>query len=123
MKDMIRKRNLYLIILCLVLASLGWGQKKIKESELPPKYQEWLNLTAYIILPQEKDVFLRLSTDFERDVFIDSFWKQRDPTPGTPENEYKEEIQKRTFALQKEMGLTPSAYRRGQQPGETSQQR
>jgi GWxTD domain-containing protein len=102
MRDMIRKRNLYPIILCLVLASLGWGQKKIKESELPPKYQEWLNLTAYIILPQEKEVFMKLSSDFERDIFIDSFWKQRDPTPGTPENEYKDEIQKRFLYVNKE---------------------
>jgi GWxTD domain-containing protein len=99
---MIRKRTLYPIILCLILASLGWGQKKIKESDLPPKYQEWLNLSAYIITPQEKDVFTKLSTDFERDIFVDSFWKQRDPTPGTPENEYKDEMQKRFLYVNKE---------------------
>jgi GWxTD domain-containing protein len=76
--------------------------KKIKESDLGPKYQNWLNLTAYIILPQEKDVFMQLSSDFERDIFIDSFWKQRDPTPGTPENEYKQEIEKRFLYVNKE---------------------
>jgi GWxTD domain-containing protein len=55
------------------------------------KYREWLEITEYIILPQEKDVFLQLETDRDRDVFIRAFWRQRDPTPGTPQNEYREE--------------------------------
>lgn len=76
--------------------------KKTKESDLSPKYQEWLKLTAYLILPEEKDVFMKLSNDFERDVFIESFWKQRDPTPGTPENEYRIEMQKRFLYVNKE---------------------
>jgi GWxTD domain-containing protein len=28
-------------------------------------------------------------------VFVETFWKQRDPTPGTPANEYRDEIVKR----------------------------
>ncbi len=61
-----------------------------KHEKLPEKYQNFLDLTEYIMLPQERDVFFKLSTDRERDVFMDIFWKQRDPTPGTPENEYRE---------------------------------
>ncbi|MGQ9673218.1 MAG: GWxTD domain-containing protein, partial [Candidatus Aminicenantales bacterium] len=86
--------------LCLIGSAVG--QKKLKESDLSPKYQEWLNLVAYIILPQEKDVFLRLASDFDRDIFIESFWKQRDPTPGTLENEYKDEVLKRFAYVNKE---------------------
>jgi GWxTD domain-containing protein len=78
------------------------AQQKMKEGDLSSKYQEWLKMVAYIILPQEKDVFLRLGNDRERDIFMESFWKQRDPTPGTPENEYKEEIQKRYQYVNKE---------------------
>jgi GWxTD domain-containing protein len=59
------------------------------------KYQNWLDSAAYIILPQEKDVFSKLTNDRDRDIFIESFWKQRDPTPGTPENEYKDEHMRR----------------------------
>ncbi len=33
---------------------------------------------------------------------MESFWKQRDPTPGTPENEYKDEINKRFVYVNKE---------------------
>jgi GWxTD domain-containing protein len=82
-----KKTALVLIFTSILLFS---GQK-IKEKDLSPKYQEWLELVTYIIQPEEKDVFLRLENDRERDIFMDAFWKQRDPTPGTPLNENKEE--------------------------------
>ncbi len=83
---------------CLVLASLfivgaaglSAGQT-FKAGDLAPRYQEWLKLVSYILLPAERDVFLKLSADRERDIFIEAFWKQRDPTPETPQNEYKDE--------------------------------
>jgi GWxTD domain-containing protein len=65
------------------------GQVKVKD--LPPQHQEWLKLVSYIILPMEREVFLKLTSDRDREIFIETFWKQRDPTPGTPENEYKDE--------------------------------
>jgi len=68
---------------------------KIKEKDLPQKYRDWLKLVSYIILPREKDVFMELTSDRDRDLFIQSFWKQRDPTPGTPQNEFKDEHIKR----------------------------
>lgn len=67
----------------------------LKESDLPKKYQDWLKFVGYIILPVEKDVFLKLTMDRDRDIFIESFWKQRDPTPETPQNEFKDEHTKR----------------------------
>jgi len=69
--------------------------QKTLEAALAPQYQRFIKLTAYIILPAEKEVFLKLSSDRDRELFIDTFWKQRDPTPGTTENEYKDEILKR----------------------------
>ncbi|MBE0461539.1 MAG: GWxTD domain-containing protein [Candidatus Aminicenantes bacterium] len=73
------------------LVSLLFSSQKINVKDLPQKYREWLELTEYIILPQEKDVFMQLAADRDRDIFIETFWKQRDPTPGTPQNEYKDE--------------------------------
>lgn len=67
------------------------AQAKVRESDLPAKYRQWLDLVHYIILPQEREVFLKLENDRDRDLFIEAFWRQRDPTPGTPENEFKEE--------------------------------
>ena len=39
----------------------------------------------------EREVFLKLRTDRERDLFIEAFWKQRDPTPGSDANELRTE--------------------------------
>jgi GWxTD domain-containing protein len=65
--------------------------KKLKQ-ELSKTYKTWLNEdVAYIISPEERQAFLQLSNDEERDQFIEQFWLRRDPTPDTPENEYKEE--------------------------------
>jgi GWxTD domain-containing protein len=71
------------------------AHQKDNEGGLPQKYRDWLKLTSYIILPQEREVFRQLTMDRDRDVFIEAFWRQRDPTPGTPQNEYKEEHMKR----------------------------
>lgn len=59
-------------------------------------YTRWLNEdVVYIITPQERVAFERLQTNAERDHFIEQFWLRRDPTPGTPENEFKEEHYRR----------------------------
>jgi len=68
------------------------GQKK----DLPPAYKKWLEEeVVYVISPLEKQVFEKLQTDRERDLFIQAFWKQRDPTPGTEENEFRTEHYRR----------------------------
>ncbi|MFQ5744802.1 MAG: GWxTD domain-containing protein, partial [Acidobacteriota bacterium] len=63
---------------------------KIKEKNLPKEYKEWLQKVDIIITQEEKDIFLRLESDSQRETFMEEFWKHRDPTPGTPENEYKD---------------------------------
>lgn len=63
---------------------------------LPERYKKWLNEeVVYIITRVEREVFLKLQTDRERDLFIEAFWKHRDPTPNTPENEFKTEHYRR----------------------------
>jgi len=65
-------------------------------SDLPERYRKWLEEeVVYLITPKEKEVFLKLQSDRERDIFIEAFWKQRDPTPGTPRNEFREEHYRR----------------------------
>ena len=65
-----------------------------KELETP--FRKWLNEDVfYIITDEEKTSFKRLSTDEEREQFIEQFWLRRDPTPDTQENEYKEEHYRR----------------------------
>ena len=71
------------------------AQAKVRPKDLAAPYQEWLKLTTYIITDKERDVFLHLNSDRERDLFIRAFWRLRDPTPGTPENEFQTEHMKR----------------------------
>ena len=59
-------------------------------------YQKWLDEeVVYLISADERRAFLRLTTDDERQQFIEQFWLRRDPTPGTEENEFKEEMYRR----------------------------
>jgi GWxTD domain-containing protein len=94
-----------LALVVLAAAALAPAQK-VSEKDLPAKYKDWLNLVSYHVQPVEKDVFLQLRNDRDRDLFIDTFWKQRDPTPGTPENEYRDEIVKRFQYVNEFFGRT-----------------
>jgi len=59
-------------------------------------FKKWLQEDAvYIISEEEKSVFKNLSTDEEREKFVEQFWIRRDTDPRTPENEFKEEHYRR----------------------------
>ena len=71
-------------------------QQEKLQKELGSVYKKWLdNEVAYIITDEEKAVFNRLTTNEEREQFIENFWLRRDPTPDTIENEEKEEHYRR----------------------------
>jgi GWxTD domain-containing protein len=95
------KKNITLSFLAIVLLAMAlpaWNQEKGKAGlkGLPQRHRDWLEQeVVYIISSKERAVFLQLDSDRERDVFIQAFWKQRDPTPETPANEFKEEHYKR----------------------------
>ncbi len=83
------------LALLLVLIIPLYSQKASSKS-LPEKYRKWLEEeVVYIITPIERDVFLQLKTDRERDLFIDAFWNHRNPTPGAPDNAFKTEHMRR----------------------------
>ena len=70
-------------------------ENKLKK-ELETPYKKWLNEeVTYIITDEERKAFKSLSTDDERQQFIEQFWLRRDPTPDTEENEYREEHYRR----------------------------
>jgi GWxTD domain-containing protein len=66
-----------------------------RAAEVTP-YRMWLTQdVAYIITDEERNAFKNLPSDEEREHFIEQFWLRRDPTPGTAENEMKEEHYRR----------------------------
>ncbi len=93
------KKRVLLSIFCSLLFVLNisaLGQKKKSPKDLEPKYRKWLQEeVVYIITPKEKEVFLQLETDPQREKFIEAFWKVRNPNPNTPENEFKKEHYRR----------------------------
>ena len=67
-----------------------------RSKNLPPQYRHWLNQEVnYIIDSQEKKQFLTLTTDAQRDSFIDAFWRIRNPDPNSDINTYKQEHYRR----------------------------
>jgi len=59
-------------------------------------YKKWLDEDVrWIITDEELSAFKKLTTNAERDIFIEGFWQRRDPTPDTAENEFKEEHYRR----------------------------
>src|SRR5437868_1976678 len=66
---------------------------KSRQQELANKaLRKWLDEdVAYVITDEEKAAFKRLTTDEEREQFIEQFWLRRDPSPDSVENEFKEE--------------------------------
>ncbi len=72
------------------------GQSAKLRKELESGYSKWLREdVAYIISDQERQAWMHLATDDEREQFVEQFWLRRDPTPSTVENEFKEEHYRR----------------------------
>ena len=82
----------------LLLAALTMTTAVIPadNEDLPAKYRRWLEEdAAYIISEDEKAIFHQFETDEQRDRFIAEFWLERDPSPGTERNEFREEHYRR----------------------------
>jgi GWxTD domain-containing protein len=70
------------------------ARKTLKE--LDSQYKQWLNEDViYIISPEERNAFLQLDTNEEREQFIEQFWLRRSSNPDLPENDFKEEHYRR----------------------------
>jgi GWxTD domain-containing protein len=88
-----------------------WQEQGAQEVETPEPaplsedHKKWLEEdVVYIISPMEKASFELLTSDGERDLFIESFWRVRDPTPGTFRNEAREEHDSRVEYANRRLG-------------------
>src|SRR5262245_56994733 len=85
-------------LFCIGLASsvLIVGAQRPAPKDDDDFFRKWLNEDAvYIITKDELAAAKRLTTPEEKDAFIRAFWERRDPTPGTVENEYRDEHYRR----------------------------
>ena len=73
-------------------------KRKMKQTlkELDNAYKQWLSEdVVYIITPEERNAFLQLQTNEEREQFIEQFWLRRSSNPDLPDNDFKEEHYRR----------------------------
>ena len=69
--------------------------RKVKREE-NRAFRDWPKTDVKLIITDEElDAYNKLKTDEERDNFIGEFWRRRDPSPDTEENEYKDEYYER----------------------------
>src|SRR5438067_3125924 len=93
------------ILICGFAAIPVWSQKggdkkpaddprdkPIKAKAEPDDvFKKWIsNEGSYIATEAEKRAYKALKTNEERENFIETFWRMRDPSPDTEENEYRE---------------------------------
>jgi len=86
------------VVIVLLLTGVRTGLTlQDREEKLAGKYYEkWLNEdVVYIITQEERDVFARLNTPEEKDVFIEEFWRRRSADPSRSPEEYKIEHYRR----------------------------
>ena len=93
------------VFACLCLACFAFtltsdpqkqDQSKLRQEERTDYYKKWIEQDVkYIITDEEKAVFQKLTTEEERENFVESFWKNRDPDERTPTNEFQEEHYRR----------------------------
>jgi GWxTD domain-containing protein len=99
----IRNRSLLVLLSLFLSVQLLPAQdqdqrRTAKRQETPLRvvasfpYHKWLDEDVrWIITDQERSDFLNLTTDDQRDKFVEAFWESRNPTPGARENTFKEE--------------------------------
>ncbi|MEM7583142.1 MAG: VWA domain-containing protein [Acidobacteriota bacterium] len=98
----------WLILLLIAVLTAGSAEAKKKKSKLedllPEQYKSWLDDVQFLISDEEREVFLKLEKDYQRDAFIERFWKVRDPYPRTSRNELKESYDARLRFVHSELG-------------------
>ncbi|HLW77319.1 MAG TPA: GWxTD domain-containing protein [Bryobacteraceae bacterium] len=85
------------IVLAILAAgtALAW-QQAAPGHPAPTPYDKWISEdVVYIVTAGERAQWNKLTSDADHEKFIDAFWLRRDPTPGTPENEFREEHYRR----------------------------
>jgi VWFA-related protein len=61
--------------------------------ELAEPYRQFLKSVELLMTDEEREAFLALEADYQRDAFIQRFWRVRDPDPSTARNELRDQWQ------------------------------
>ncbi len=101
------------IVLAIASTLLAFSAQKPPSTKTDDDFfKKWLDEDAvYIITKDELAAAKRLKTAEEKDSFIRTFWERRDPTPGTPENEYRDEHYRRIAVADEKYTTSTDGWR------------
>ena len=86
------KAILHIFLVAAFAGIIAQAQTATPPAPWPAECRKWINEDVpYIITDRERRALKQLKTRGECEAFIEQFWLRRDPTPGTPRNEFKEE--------------------------------
>ena len=84
----------------------SWLIEFIAERNKPDPIPEnpYISAMHYLFTNKEKRTFKKLVTEVEKRQFINSYWQKRDASPGTPENELRNDYYNRVTLAMKRYG-------------------
>lgn len=86
---MVTAKSRYLLIMAALLYVVTGCNQRV---EVHPKVRQrdtFYSLANLFMLKQEKELYKRLTDRADIQEFIREFWTRRDPSPATPENEFR----------------------------------
>jgi len=87
--------SLVVLMLAGPQLSAGLTERIQKKQEAAfDHWKRWLEEDV-VYVTSEEEVFKQLTTEEEREQFVEQFWRRRDPDPSTPENEFRVEHYRR----------------------------
>jgi GWxTD domain-containing protein len=76
------------------------------------KYKDWdKSADAYFLTPAERAEWKKVATDEDAEKFILLYWARRDPSPGTGQNEFRDDVGRRIAAADQQFKM--ARYKRG----------
>jgi GWxTD domain-containing protein len=76
-------------------------------AQISPQYHTWENSALrFLMMKHEKTEWAAVRTDADAKAFFDLFWARRDPTPDTPVNELRQQIETRIAEADKRYRFT-----------------
>jgi Ca-activated chloride channel family protein len=107
--SLLGRRRLTLLALLLALAPYpSYAARPADPAPIPAglaeRHRAFLEEAAPLLSPKERETFLGLKEEYQRDVFIRRFWEVRDPFPQTPRNEFQERWQERVALARQRYG-------------------
>ena len=89
LKNNLSKYLTFTLLIILILNFSCTTKYRKAKNALPDEDKNFISSVRYLITGKERKIFVYLGQK-ERTEFIAEFWKKRDPTPESEENEYKD---------------------------------